>query len=208
MKYLTVIIVFFICISLYATQPERNVLSSCNNLFTPIDTDIQSKDTGKQKIKIAMEVQSLSSTHGTTFNGVDFVVSYPVSPSFSVGLGTEYSHTGYHFDNGWNLTNLKFVPVFIDSKLDLTKHTILTPFVHLSTGISFANYTKEDINQLGKFYPVSEKGLYLYSGIGLSFRISNYFATFIDLGFKGYHMSFNALDVNPHGLTFRFGLEF
>lgn len=155
-----------------------------------------------------MEVQNLSSTHGTTFNGVDFVVSYPVLHSFSVGLGTEYSHTGYHFDNGWNLTNLKFVPVFIDSKLDLTKHTILTPFVHLSSGISFASYTKEDINALGKFYPVSEKGLYLYSGIGLSFRISNYFATFIDLGFKGYHMSFNALDVNPHGLTFRFGLEF
>jgi hypothetical protein len=208
MKYLTVIIVFFICISLYATQPERNVLSSYNNRCNSINTDIQSKDTGKQKIKITMEVQNLSSTHGTNFNGADLIVSYPLSPSFFVGLGTEYSHTGYHFDNGWNLTNLKFIPVFIDSKLNLTKNTILTPFVHLSSGISFASYTMEDISALGKFYPVSEKGLYLYSGIGLSLKSSKYFATFIDLGFKGYHMSLNALDVNPHGLTLRLGLEF
>ena len=176
--------------------------------MAPINTDIQRKASAKQKIKITMEVQNLSSTHGTNFNGAGLIVSYPFSSSFSVGLGTEYSHSGYHFDNGWNLTNLKFIPVFMDSKLDLTKHTILTPFVHVSTGISFASYTKEDINELGKFYPVLEKGLYLYSGIGLSFRISNYFATFIDLGFKGYHMSLNALDVNPHGMTLRLGLEF
>lgn len=155
-----------------------------------------------------MEVQNLNSTHGTNFNGVDFALRYSVSPIFSIGVGAEYSHSGYHFDNGWNLTNLKFVPVYIDSKLDLTKHTIITPFLHLSSGISFADYTKEYFKKLGQFYPVSEKGLFLYSGTGLSFRISKYFATFIELGFKGYHMSFNALDVNPHGLTFRLGLEF
>jgi len=208
MKYLTVLLVFFISTRLFATQPEPNVLLTYDKLLAPINTDIQTKDTRKQKVKITIEVQNLSSTHGTNFKGADLIVSYPLSPSFFVGLGTEYSYTGYHFDNGWNLTNLKFIPVFIDSKLNLTKNKILTPFVHLSTGISFASYTMEDINALGKFYPVSEKGLYLYSGIGLSLKSSKYFATFIDLGFKGYHMSLNALDVNPHGLTIRLGLEF
>lgn len=161
-----------------------------------------------EKFKIVVGLQNLYSTHSTNFKGVGLVVSYLLSPVFAVGLGTEYSTCAYHFDNGWNLTNLRFLPVFLDARYDLKKKSFLTPFLHLSTGASFANYTKENINALGKFYHVSEQGLYLYSGAGISFRLGNYISTFVELGFKGYHMSFNALDVNPHGLTFRFGLEF
>lgn len=188
---------------LYAHIPQ-SMLSRC--LTDSIKQVSTSRHKGK--LMITTEVQELHSTHSTNFKGVDLVVSYILTPVLSVGLGTEYSTCAYHFDNGWNLTNLRLLPVFFDAKLDLTRNSILTPFLHLSTGSSFANYTKEDINALGKFYPVSEQGLYLYSGIGIFFRLGNYTSTFIDLGFKGYHMSLNAMDVNPHGLTLRLGLEF
>ena len=161
-----------------------------------------------KKIFATVELQNLNSTHGTNFKGADVVVSYQLSPSFSLGLGPEYSYTGYHFDNGYNLTKLKFLPVFADSKLDLSKGRTITPFLHLSTGISFANYYKEDVNALGTLYHVSESGLYAYSGFGVSCKLGNSISTFIETGFKGFHMSFNALDINPHGLTFRLGLKF
>ena len=161
-----------------------------------------------KKIRITAEVQNLLSTHGTNFKGADVVGSYLLTPSLSLGLGIEYSYTSFHFDNNYNLTNLNFYPVFLDSKLDLTRNTLLTPFLHLSTGISFVNYIKESLDDLGKFYHVSETGLYLYSGIGISYKVNTNISTFIDMGFKGYHMSFQNLDVNPHGLNIRLGLNF
>ena len=171
--------------------------------------EVNTKYTRDNKIlRFTVAVQHLTSTHGTSFKGADFVVSYLLSPPLSVGLGIEYSYTSFHFDNNYNLTHVKFYPVFLDSKLNLTRNTLLTPFIHLSTGISFVNYTKENIDFRGIFYHVSETGLYLYSGIGVSYKVCNYFSTFIDMGFKGYHMSFHDLDVNPHGLTVRLGLEF
>lgn len=203
-KYLCCIFVIFIIPNPLHARVPGTIFSSRLKDSTK-ETDVARPN---EKFKIVVEIQDLHSTHSTNFNGAGLVVSYLLSPVFSVGLGTEYSTCAYHFDNGWNLTNLRFLPVFLDAKLDLTKNSILTPFLHLSTGTSFANYTKEDINALGKFRQVSEQGLYLYSGIGISFRLGNYTFTFIDLGFKGYHMSLNAMDVNPHGLTLRLGLEF
>jgi len=177
-------------------------------------SNFSSHQIGKQdaridkKIFTTIELQNLNSTHGTNFKGADVVVSYQLSPSFSLGLGTEYSYTGYHFDNGYNLTKLKFLPVFADSKLELTKGRTITPFLHLSTGVSFANYYKEDVNTLGTLHHVSESGIYAYSGFGVSYKLGNSISTFIETGFKGFHMSFNALDINPHGLTFRLGFKF
>ena len=138
----------------YAT---KIIIPNKSNVSLPqIDKE---KSPISKKIFAIVELQNLHSTHGTNFKGADVVVSYQLSPLFSLGLGTEYSYTGYHFDNGYNLTKLKFIPVFADSKLDLTRNRTIIPFLHLSTGISFANYYKEDVNALGILYRVSESGI-------------------------------------------------
>jgi hypothetical protein len=48
----------------------------------------------------------------------------------------------------------------------------------------------------------------MYGGYGFQFRINRELSTLLEIGFKGFHMSFNALDVNPHGLTAKAGLVF
>lgn len=159
-----------------------------------------------KKYTIFVGIQDLYSTHDTNFKGVEVVENYHLSPKFLLGLGVEYSHCGYHFDNGFNLTNLRFVPVFIDSKMNLTHDKVFTPYLHLASGVSFANYNKQDALTLGPTSHISEEGLYLYSGAGITFKIKHLAMAYFDLGFKGYHMSFNDLDVNPHGLTFKLGI--
>lgn len=153
-------------------------------------------------------VQNLFSTHGTNFKGAELVESYHLSQRFLLGLGVEYSHCGYHFDNGYNLTGLKFLPVYADSKMNLTTDKAVTPYLHLSAGLSFANYNRQDAVSPGPVTHISEQGFYMYSGGGISVKISGRFKAFADMGFKGYHMSLNALDINPHGFTAKLGLEF
>jgi len=161
-----------------------------------------------KKLFIVPEFHGLHTTHGSNFSGKSIILNYQYSKTFYFGLGAEFSLATFHGDNGWNLHNLKFIPVFLDFKLSVTKNKLLVPFFHTSEGISFNNYKKEADNYNGKSYNVSEKGLYVYAGIGVLFKIRKYLKPIIDIGFKGYHMSFNNLDVNPHGLTFRFGLMF
>jgi hypothetical protein len=85
------------------------------------------------------------------------------------------------------------------------KYKMFCPFFNLSEGISFINYKIEYYPGAGKLYNVSEKGEYLFAGFGCYIRINKYFSSVISIGFKGFHMSLNNLDVNPHGLTLRIG---
>jgi len=162
----------------------------------------------QKKLGIMAEGQYLrSTTHTTKFKGAEVIGSYLLIPSFSVGMVSENSYTAYHSDNNYNLTHVKFYPVFLDSKLDLTRNSLLTPFLHLSTGSSIANYINENIADPGKFYHVSEIRLNLYSGIGASYKVNEELSTFNNLGFKGVRMSFHELDRNPNGLIIRLGLN-
>lgn len=161
-----------------------------------------------KKYTTVVGIQDLYSTHGTHFKGVELAESYHLSPRFALGLGAEYSWCGYHFDNGFNLTDLKFLPVYADSKMNLTTGKTVTPYLHLSAGISFANYKKQDAVAPGPVSQISEQGFYLYSGGGVSFKIAGHLHAYVDTGFKGYHMSLDALDINPHGFTAKLGLEF
>jgi hypothetical protein len=208
MNRIIILILLFYGPHVLHAKMNKNLVFIPNNESCPkiqIDTTGCKQD---KRIKLTLGIQNLFSTHGTNFKGAVIVVNYFFSPSLSIGLGAEYSYSGYHDDNGMNLYNLKFLPIFIDTKLNVTKNKKITPFVHLATGISFNSYRKEYINAPGIFYNVSEKGMYLYSGVGVSFKLWKCFSSFIDLGFKGFRMSFNDLDINPHGITLRLGLEF
>lgn len=187
---------------------NKSLITTSNNSNDSINHYETKYKRDHKKLRITTEALYLRTTHTTKFKGADVIGSYLLTPSLSVGFGVEYSYISFHFDNNYNLTHVNFYPVFLDSRLDVTKNTLFTPFLHLSTGITFAKYIKENIDDLGKFYHVSETGLYLYSGIGVSYKINSYISTFIELGFKGYHMSFHDLDVNPHGLAIRLGLNF
>jgi hypothetical protein len=155
-----------------------------------------------------LEYQYLYTTHGTEFKGGSLSLGCINKDLFIFGLGVEFSHSGFHNDNGWKLYNLNFVPVFVDFKLNLRKNSIVVPFLHTSEGISFNSYKKIRDNNIGKFYHVSENGFYVYAGTGISIRLCKYLNPIVEVGFKGYHMSFNNLHINPHGFTIRAGMSF
>lgn len=154
---------------------------------------------------IKIEYHDLYSTHRDHFRGVSVTVSKPVSPVLLLGLGTEFSGNNYHFDNDWNLYHLRFLPFFFDQQLK-PNGSRLYPVLHLSEGWSYVAYQKETLAAPGIRRPVHESGLYLYGGAGLTGNLSDRISLAAEAGIKGFHNSFNDLDVNPHGFTGRLGL--
>jgi hypothetical protein len=205
------LVLFFIGIACLA------LISSTLSAQIHEETDSQERS---KKIMVIAELHELISTHTTYFKGGNLVLSYPATRKVFIGLGTEYSYVNYHFDNGYDLTNFKLIPVFIDSRVKLLDGTKFVPFLRLSTGITFASYLKQDKkihppspsppspSSSPSPYQVNEKGLYLYTGMGFIYSINKYFGLVVEAGFTGYHMSLNNLDVNPHGLVFGLGLVF
>ncbi len=49
----------------------------------------------------------MHSTHVDNFTGVSIIGSYNIVHSFYMGLGTEFSYSKFHVDNGWKLFNQK-----------------------------------------------------------------------------------------------------
>jgi hypothetical protein len=174
------------------------LVPAANYVFKPYEDSLSRKS-------VNIEYQILHTTHGTEFRGGSLSYNY-IHNLFMIGLGVEFSHSGFHNDNGWKLYNLNFVPVFVDFKLNLIKNNKVVPFLHTSEGISFNSYKKIRDNNVGKFYHVSENGFYVYAGTGISIRLCKYINPIIEVGFKGYHMSFNNLHINPHGFTIRAGI--
>jgi hypothetical protein len=157
------------------------------------------------RILVTPGYEILHSTHGDYFTGISVIGSYNVVRSFYLGLGTEFSYSKFHNDNGWLLYNLKFFPIFLDAKLNLKRHKMFCPFLNISEGISFIKYRIDYNPDIGKIVNVSETGQYFFAGVGCHIRINKYFSSTISLGFKGFNMSLNNLDVNPHGWSLRIG---
>ena len=161
-----------------------------------------------KRITLIGELQSLRSTHATFFNGGSIHVCRLFSHRVLLGAGLELAACDYHEDNRAELRHLRFLPLIIDGKFLFRQAGIFTPFVQLSEGISFIRYNKKDENTGKKPYNVSEKGNYAYLGIGTVIKIADHFSQIAGVGLKGYHMSTNVLDVNPHGINFRLGYIF
>lgn len=131
-----------------------------------------------------------------------------MSSRFAIGVGVEYSHSNLHMDNGWILTRLQFLPVFADFKYVLTRNTLIQPYLEIAPGASFIQYYKRDEYIPQTPYRLRAIGLYLYGGGGVILNVAKNFSPIIGIGFKGFHMSTNSYEVNPHGLTFRVGFMF
>jgi len=164
-----------------------------------------SKSATSKRFFILPEYKILHSTHGDNFSGGDVVFAYKVSRSLFLGLGTGFAYNKYHGDNGWELFSLRFLPVFADAKLFLPGNENIAPFFQLSEGVSMNHYRRKNY-PYKTAYRVSERGDYLYAGVGCILKISKFLKPVIGIGFNGFRMSFNSFDVNPHGFTFRIGL--
>jgi hypothetical protein len=158
------------------------------------------------KLFLSTSYMQMRSTHASIFKGGSLMLGYRNSPYVYYGFGVKYGYTWYHFDNEWYLHHLKFLPVFVFVRLNFMKDRMVTPYFHLATGITFASYQKEDKHTIGHPYTVSEQGLYLNSGFGCAFKIHRHFTPFLEAGFQGFHMSFNQLAVNPHGVNLQVGV--
>lgn len=166
--------------------------------------------------------QDLKSTHANQFKGFNVMAGYNFTPKLSIGIGVEEVYSPQHDDNGWKLSQLRLIPVILDARYLIGENKFIVPFIEVSTGITFLKYYKKlqidagstDITERdGPYYfgipfLVNESGLYTYFGSGAYLRIAKHFMPFIGIGFKGYKMSFNGLDVNPHGINFEIGCKF
>jgi hypothetical protein len=149
----------------------------------------------------------MKSTHGSYFRGGDLMLGYRYTSYISFGFGIKYAYTYYHFDNEWFLHHLNFLPVFVNINVNFLKNRMITPYYHLSTGITFVKYTKENKNTMGHPYTVREDGIYFNTGFGLMVKLGKHFAPIIEAGFQGFHMSTDQLAVNPHGVNVKIGVE-
>jgi hypothetical protein len=152
------------------------------------------------------DVQVLRSTHGNSFWGGSVAADYRLSKPVSIGLGLEYTYCPYHLDNGWDLYNLNFLPVYLEEKFRLPGNHRVVPYLHLEEGISFNRYDKIDPSVSPDRYPVREKGFYGYSGLGLQLLQTHHSNLYVEIGLKGFRITTNNLDVNPHGLTAKIGV--
>ncbi|AHF17441.1 hypothetical protein [Niabella soli] len=150
-------------------------------------------------------IECLRSTHGNNFSGVSASYNKELGRKWELGAGIEYSHTPTHNDNGWNLYHLHFVPVYISEHYKLCTGLRWTPYIHLQQGVTFGSYDKEFQDNPGPRYHIKELGFYGAAGIGTNYYLSSRSGFFAEAGMKGFHLSFNNLDVNPHGITGKLG---
>jgi hypothetical protein len=150
----------------------------------------------------------LRSTHGTHFRGAAIEVGKAISPLFSLWGGIEYSGCPYHDDNGYDLYNVNFIPVYVNEKLKFLKTGKLIPLLDFSQGIAFASYRQELPNDPASAKQIHESGLYVFAGTGLLWDISKKISLLASAGIKSYNITFNNLDVNPHGLAGKIGVVF
>jgi len=212
-KYILVIVSLLFA---FATKAE---------IFKSNNDTVRTEDVSGSFIKesfVIVGYQNLRSTHIDHFTGFNMMVGHYFTPKFSLGIGFEDTYGQHHDDNGWILSEIRLIPIIVNARFLFGKNKLVTPFIELSTGITFLKYYKKvkvppgspDITEtegeytFGPPFLVEEKGWYTYAGGGVYFRIYKHFMPFIGIGFKGYNMSTNVYAVNPRGLNFEIGCKF
>ncbi len=171
----------------------------CNSIYA------QNQNKAHQPLLFRASYQLLHSTHSTNFNGGSIDVNRQFTNHWVAGIGVQYAATPEHPDNGWRLTRLHLLPVYLSAIYTFNAQHIVQPYFHTEAGISFNHYYKS--NAASQPFAVAETGLYLSENVGARFIVSQHIHLFVEVGYKGYKHSFNALDVNPHGFTMRAGIE-
>ena len=149
----------------------------------------------------------LRSTHTNYFYAPSLKFNYRFANGLEPGLGLEYATTPVHHDNGFILHRLRFIPVYGNLKYNFNTSKKIKPYAETSVGVSFNHYNiAEDATPHLK-RKVREPGFYTYAGLGARYSLAEHLDTFLAVGLKGYKMSTNDLDINPHGLSFTLGFS-
>jgi|GEM_PF-1521401 len=166
---------------------------------------LHSKTGAQSGSALRLNLEDLYSTHGNHFRGASASYLRCFGNKWELGAGIEYTYARYHNDNGWNLYHLGFVPVYLSEYFYIGFFGRWRPYVHLQEGISFARYDKEFQDRPGIRYHVRERGFYGYGGAGVYYKACRRSGLFLEPGMKAFHLSFNNLDVNPHGFALKLG---
>lgn len=158
-----------------------------------------------KSISAVMEI--MRSTHGNAFYGPSIRFNPIYSKGWEPGIGIEYAQTAEHHDNGFILYRLKFIPVYGNLKYNFGGAKRISAFAETSLGISFNRYDIADERTPTAIGLTHEKGFYTYIGGGAKYHLARSVDVFAGIGLKGYKMSTNDLDINPHGLSFMLGLS-
>ncbi|GAB3432639.1 hypothetical protein [Niabella aquatica] len=174
-------------------------------LFFCINPLLWAQTTGKHSLTFNLD--DLYSTHGDHFPGATIEISRPLSDRIDVSIATGFAYTPTHPDNGWEINNLLLIPTYLSQYIRLTRQRPVHFFVHLSQGLTILNYNKSDVPGQ-PFYHIREGGFYGYAGVGVLINIKNRISGKVEAGLKSYKLSFDDLDINPHGMAMSLGLTY
>lgn len=155
----------------------------------------------------SLDAEELYTTHDDFFHGV--YVSRKWALSDRVWLGPEVGFTGApeHTDNGWYLTKLRFLPVAMVADWYPRGGRNGGLFLEAGAGPSFNTYRKLE-DPIASSFRVRETGLYARVAAGYAVQLQKQVRLFFSVGMKGYHISTNVWDVNPHGICAGLGAVF
>jgi hypothetical protein len=157
------------------------------------------------------EAHHLRSTHSQTIYGASVMVGYRITPSFSAGIGCEVSRTDSLLTHDRYTTVLKFTPtpIYAEARFNLIQNSFVTPYLNLAMGMSSITYERKRFDKSGASIEdknVHQRGFFFKGGAGLLFHISNTVSPSINASFKGFHVSGNPYEVNPHGVVIQVGV--
>jgi len=156
---------------------------------------------------IEVNIDDLYSTHSTHFPGLSAGINRKVGKVWDLGISAGAAYTPSHPDNGWEIKHLLLIPVYVNQYLNFSREKRINPFLHLEEGITLSNYNRSDA--VGTpFYHVREAGFYGYFGAGICSDNRKKIGCKMEAGLKGYKLSFNNLDINPHGFAMSLGLRY
>ena len=170
--------------------------------------EVQTEAPDRWHLQVAPTYNYLYSTHGTKFRGFGINIEAPLSARVQAGLGIERIYCPYHYDNGWNLSDLHLVPLYGMIRYHITEGGRIRPYVKAALGISFMRYNQQKARTTEPTVSIHSSGLYCYGGPGTTVAIKKGIYFFVEMGLVGYKMSFRALDINPHGVTGKTGVLF
>lgn len=173
----------------------------------PFITKAQTDSASTNGFKLYPAIEVLRSTHSNVFLAPTLKINYLFKNGLEPGIGIEYSTSRIHHDNGYILRKVHFLPIYANLKYNFKSSKKLSLFVETSVGHSFNKYHRATDKEPNKQRKIQEGGIYLYSGLGTKYAITERNIIFFAVGFKGYKFSTNNLDINPHGISFTLGFS-
>lgn len=175
--------------------------------FLPFISMAQTDSLKKEGFRLSPAFELMRSTHSNLFSAPSLKANYLFENGLEPGIGIEYSTSPIHHDNGYILRKVHFLPVFANLKYNFNREKKLRFYAETSVGYSFNQYHRATNREPKKQKRIKEGGVYIYTGIGTKYAVSNRADLFFAVGFKGYKFSTNDLDINPHGISFTLGLS-